>query len=142
MFSLGVWAPARVTISVSAMVTRIFLMSLRFSIISRGASLAARTSWLREFLHQIRELREQIMRIVRPGRRFRVVLHAEKRQRLVAHALIGVVVQIDVRDFDLAGWQGFRIDAKAVILHGDFDLFRYQVFHRSIRALMPECQLE
>ena len=53
-----------------------------------------------------------------------MVLHAEERQRFVAHALIGVIVQIDVRNFDFTGRQGFRVDTKTVILRGDFDLFR------------------
>src|SRR5437879_10894694 len=78
----------------------ILLMSLRFGIISGGALSATRTPWLSKFLHQIGELREQIVRIVRTGRSLRMILHAEERQRLVTHALVGVVVQIDVRDFD------------------------------------------
>src|SRR5260370_33371838 len=80
MFSLGVWAPVRVAVSAIATMIRIFLISLRFGIFSRETFSAPRTSRLREFLHQIGELREQIVRIVRPGRGLQVVLHAKERQ--------------------------------------------------------------
>jgi len=41
---------------------------------------------LSELFHQIGELGEQIVRIVRAGRGFRMILHAEEGQGLVAHA--------------------------------------------------------
>src|ERR1700722_2785675 len=103
---------------------RIFLMSFRFGIsllkfstvrarlqpcreaTLRAASApdlavecsSARTPWLRELLHQIRELRKKIVRIVRPGRRLRMILHAEQRQRFVAQAFVSVIVQVEMRD--------------------------------------------
>ena len=42
------------------------------------------------FVHQLDEAIEQVARIVRSGRRFGVVLHAEDGQAIVAHALDGV----------------------------------------------------
>ena len=72
-------------------------------------------------LHHLGELSEEIVRIVGAGRCFGVILHAEERQFFVAHAFVGVVVEIDVGDFDVAGGQRFGIDAEAVILGGDFD---------------------
>src|SRR5713226_1630904 len=123
-------------------IIKIFLMSLRFGIFSRETFSASRTAWLGEFLHQIRELREEIVRIVRAGRGFRVVLHAEEGQFLVAHALVGVIVQIDVRDFHIARRKRVRVDAEAVILGGDFYLFGQEIFHRMIRAVMPELQFK
>ena len=56
-----------------------------------------------EGLHGVGELREEIMRIVRARGGFGVVLHAEHGQVFVAHAFVGVVVEIDVGDFDVAG---------------------------------------
>ena len=53
-------------------------------------------------LHHLRELFEQVMRIVRSGRGFRVILHAEQRQVPVAQAFESLVVQVDVGQFDLA----------------------------------------
>jgi len=67
-----------------------------------------------------------------------VVLDAEEGQLFVAHAFVGVIVQIDVRDFDVAGGERFGIDAEAVILRGDFDFFVKQVLNGMIRAVMPE----
>ena len=55
---------------------------------------------------------------------------------------IGVVVQIHVSDFHVTRRQRFRVHAEAVILRGDFHFFREQIFHRMIRAVMPELQLE
>ena len=60
----------------------------------------------------------------------------------MAHALIGVIVQIDVRNFDFTGRQGFRVDTKTVILRGDFDLFRQQILYRMVRPVMAEFQFE
>ena len=71
-----------------------------------------------------------------------MILHAEQRQRFVAHAFVGVIVQIDVGDFDFARGQRFRVHAETVILGSDFDLFGEQVFHRMIRTVMAELQLE
>src|SRR6266566_8371801 len=68
-------------------IPRLLLTSIRFGIISRETVLTPRAARVREFLHQIRELCEQVVRIVRPGRCFRVILHAKERQRFVTHAL-------------------------------------------------------
>ena len=77
---------------------------------------------MREFLHHVGELREQVVRVVRAGRRFRVILHTEQRQILVAHAFVGMVVQIQVRHFYVARWKRVGVDTKAVILGGNFNL--------------------
>src|ERR1700722_6328632 len=66
--------------------------------------------------HQRNEIIEQISRVVRARRRLRMILHAEKRQRTVAHAFVRVVVQIYVRDFHIARWQRLRVHAKPMIL--------------------------
>ena len=71
-----------------------------------------------------------------------MILDAEKRERAVAHAFVGVIVQIHVRDFDVARRERFRVDAEAVILRGDFDFLRAQILHRMIRAMMAEFQFE
>ena len=97
---------------------------------------------LRQFvlLHHVGEATKQIVRIVRPGRGFGMILHAEKRERAVAHALVGVVVQIHVRDLDVARRQRIGIDAETVILRGNLDFAGQQILHRMIRAVMPEFQ--
>ena len=82
------------------------------------------------------------MRIVWTRRSFGVVLHAEQRQRFVPEALVRVIVQIQVRDLHVARWQRFGIDAEAVILRSDLDLLGEQIFHRMIRAVMAELELE
>ena len=71
-----------------------------------------------------------------------MVLHAKKRQIFVPHALVGVVVKIDVRDFDVARRERFGINAEAMILRGDFDFLREQILHGMIRAVMAEFQFE
>jgi hypothetical protein len=91
-----------------------------------------------EGFHSVGELSEEIMRIVRAWGGFGVVLDAEQGQVFVAHAFVGVVVEIDVGDLDVAGGERFRIDTEAVILGGDFDFFGEQVLHRMIRAVMAE----
>ena len=82
--------------------------------------------------HHVRELREQIMRIVRPGRSFRVVLHAEKWKRFVPDTFVRMIVQIKMRHFNFARVQRIWIDAKTVILRGDFHLIREQILYGMI----------
>jgi hypothetical protein len=53
-------------------------------------------------LHHLRELLEQIVRIMRPRRGLRVILHAEQRQVPVAQAFERLVVQVDVGQLDFA----------------------------------------
>src|SRR5713226_4392783 len=53
-----------------------------------------------------------------------------------------MVVQIDVRNLDVAGRQRVRIDGKAVVLRRDFDPIGGQVLHRVVGAVMAELQLE
>ncbi len=49
--------------------------------------------------HQGDEIIKQIVRIVRTGRGFRVILHGENRQFLVAKSLDSLVVKVQVREF-------------------------------------------
>ena len=71
-----------------------------------------------------------------------MILHAEKRERTMAHALVCVIVQIYVRDFNVARWKRIRVDHEAVVLRCDFDVSRLQILYRMIRAVMAEFQLE
>jgi len=79
---------------------------------------------------------------VRAGRSLRVILHTEERQRAVAHALVRVVVQIHVRDFHITRRQRIRVHAEAMILRRNLHFLGEQVFHRMIRAVVPEFQFE
>jgi hypothetical protein len=97
---------------------------------------------VRVFFHHVGELGEEIVRIMRPGRSLGMVLNAEERQFFVAHAFVGVVVEIKVRDFDVAGRQRIGIDAETVILGGDFDFLGQQVLHRVIGTMMAELKFE
>src|SRR6266849_11038772 len=106
------------------------------------AYLPPRTPWLLKFLHQIGELGEEVVRIVRAGAGFGVILHAEERQGFMAHAFVGLIVQVYVRDFHIFGRQRIRIYTEAVILRGDFDLLGEQILYRMIRAVVAKFQLE
>ena len=64
------------------------------------------------------------MRIMRPGRRFRMILHSEQRKIPVPHAFERLVVQIYVRQLDFAVGQRIRIDGEVVIVRRDLDLSR------------------
>ena len=61
------------------------------------------------------------MRIVRTGGCLRMVLHCEKRHRLVAHPFDALIVEIDVRYFDF-GRQAVSEHRKAVIVRSDLDV--------------------
>ena len=74
----------------------IFLMSVRLGILAS----------LESFNHLLKFF-EQVHGIVRTRGRFRMVLHAECRELFVADAFDRVVVQVDVRDFDIGGERRF-----------------------------------
>ena len=78
---------------------------------------------------------------MRAGRGFGVVLDAEDRQPLVAHAFEGLVVEVDVAGLDVGGKRG-GIDGEAVVLGGDLDLARSLVADRLVGAAVAELELE
>src|SRR6476659_1740975 len=82
------------------------------------------------------------MRDMRPGRSFRVILHAEQRQVAVAAASLRLIVQVYVGQFDFGLRQRVGIDREVVIVRRDLDLAGIELFHRMIAAVMSELQLE
>ena len=70
------------------------------------------------FFDQLSELVEKVSGVMRPGRGFGMILHAEDRQFLVTHSFDCAVVQVDVSHFNLGG-ERLRIHGEAVILRGD-----------------------
>src|SRR2546425_10574114 len=93
-------------------------------------------------LHQLEKLLEQIIRIVRTGRSFGMILNAECRQGAVFETFDRVVVQIDVRDVDVVQVQAFRIDGETVILSRDLHLLPLHIKDGMVSAMMAEFQLE
>src|SRR5713226_10660731 len=71
-----------------------------------------------------------------------MILHAEEWKGAVSHAFVGVIIQVDVRDFYVTGGQRVRIHAEAVILRGDFYLLGEQILDGMIRTMVAELQLE
>ena len=59
------------------------------------------------------------MGIVRAGRCFGMILHAEDRLAAVAEAFQRLVVQIDVREFDFVRVERIGIHREAVIVRRD-----------------------
>src|ERR1035438_7268768 len=91
--------------------------------------------------HHPPEIMEKVMRIMRSWRRFRVVLHAEQRQRLVAQAFQRLVVQVYVGQFHFAQVDRVRIDGEVMIVGRDLHLAGRVVLYRMISAVVPEFQL-
>ena len=60
----------------------------------------------------------------------------------MAQAFAGVVVQIDMAHFDIAGRKTRGVHRKPVVLRGDLDLARGQILHRMVAAAMAEFELE
>ena len=92
-------------------------------------------------LHQLEEFLEEVVRIVRTGRRFGVVLNTERRHRPVLQAFDRVIVQIHVRNIDVVQVETLRIHSETMILRRDFHLLARDVQDRVISAMMPELQL-
>jgi len=69
------------------------------------------------------------MAIMRPGRGFGVVLHAERRIIAVPDAFDRLVVQAAMSHFQMAGQRSF-VDGKAVVLRSDLNRPRVESLHR------------
>src|ERR1035441_5283903 len=93
-------------------------------------------------LHHLRKFLEQIMRIMRPGRGFRVILHAEQRQIPMPQAFERLVVQINVRQLNFAVGQRVWIDGEVMVVRRDLDLSGLQLLHRMILAVIAILLLE
>ena len=80
------------------------------------------------------------MRIMRPGRCLRVVLHREQRQRAMAQAFQSIVVQVDVGFQDLRIFQRIRIDGEVVIVRRDLNLAGLQLLYWMVAAVVAELE--
>ncbi len=87
--------------------------------------------------HEFLELPEKIACVERARSGFRMVLHGERRQRLVANTFNCAVVQIDMRDFQIVA-QRIRHDGEVMVLRCDFNRVREQIFNRMVAAMMAE----
>src|SRR5436853_2090065 len=92
--------------------------------------------------HHVEEFREQVIRIMRTGRCFGMILNAECRNGTMLETLDGVVVQVKMRHFDVVDIETLRIHGESVILRRDLDLIPIDIEHRMISAVMPELELE
>src|ERR1035437_5164451 len=93
-------------------------------------------------LHHLRKFLEQIMRIMRPRRSFRVILHAEQRQVPMPQAFERLVIQVDMGQLNFTVGQRIRIDGEVVVVRGDLNLPSLQLFYRMVPAVVPKLQLE
>ena len=66
-----------------------------------------------------------------------MVLHGERRQRLVADAFNRAIVQIDMRDFQIVA-QRIGHDRDVVVLRCNFNRVGQQIFDRMVAAMMTE----
>ena len=71
-----------------------------------------------------------------------MVLNRENRQIAVTKAFQSLVVQVEVRAFDLSGIKGVRIHCETVVLTSDLDSARLFVQHRLVAPPMPELEFE
>ncbi len=74
--------------------------------------------------------------VLRPGAAFRVVLDAEGRQGAVAEAFDRAVVQVALRDEEVARWYGGRVHLELVVLAGDVHPAGFEVLDRVVGAVV------
>src|SRR6266404_4033934 len=82
-----------------------------------------------------------MLRIVRAGSCFGMILDREDWEDRVAHALDTLIVEISVRHFDF-GRQAIGLQRKAVIMGSDFNMAVARIFNRLIAAAMTEHKFE
>src|SRR5580658_4025825 len=92
-------------------------------------------------LHHFAEVAEEVVGVVGAGAGFGVVLHAEERQRAVAQAFEGIVVEVDVGEVDFGGVERLGIDGEVVIVAGDLDLAGVVALDGMIAAVVAELEL-
>src|SRR5262249_4398772 len=90
--------------------------------------------------HHLDEAAEEIARVVRAGRRLRMILHREGGLTLDRQALDGAIVQVHVCHLGAVA-ERVHVDHEAVILRRDLDLAGGEVLHRLVAAVMPELEL-
>src|SRR4051812_20596096 len=95
---------------------------------------------------ELLEAVEQVVRVVRAGRRLGVVLHGERRRVKAAQPLDDVVVEAGVAHLDTAEVGGRhavqrRVHGEAVVVRGDLDLAGGAVEHRLVDAAVPVAEL-
>src|SRR4051794_16234883 len=78
---------------------------------------------------------------MRSRRRLGVVLDGEHGLALVPETFERLVVEVDVRVFDIVRVQRIGIDCEAVILRRDLDASAAQILDRMIAAAVSELQL-
>ena len=92
--------------------------------------------------HQLVELGEERVGIVGSGGGLGVVLDAEDGQLLMAQALDGVVVEVELGDDRAAFFDFLRGGGKTVVLRGDGDVAGLVILDRLVAAAMAELELE
>src|SRR5665647_1486497 len=100
---------------------RMDLMSVRFAM---GLLLLM-------LFHEIDKAIEQVAHLVRAGTRFRVALETEGRLVGAGNALQAAIEQRYMGHAHI-GWQGRRINRKAVILAGDEYALVVHILHRAV----------
>ena len=68
-----------------------------------------------------------------------MVLHRERRERLVADALDGSVVEIDVCNFQTVR-NRLRHDGEVVVLAGDFHMARRKILNGMVASVVSELE--
>src|SRR5438132_801439 len=86
--------------------------------------------------HHIDEPVVQVLVVLRPRAAFGVVLDAEHRQRAVTEAFDRSIVQVALRDVEVAGGDRGRIDLELVVLAGDVHTARVEVLDRMVGAVV------
>ena len=107
---------------------------------SRPPSIIFYSSSLSKLFHHSHKPLEQVRRIVRAGGSFGMILNAEERQGLVPQPFERIVVEILVRQYDLAGFERVRIHREPMILRGNLHLLRLEIQHGMIPAVVSEFQ--
>src|SRR2546430_2661683 len=74
--------------------------------------------------------------VLRPRAAFGVVLDAEHRQRAVTEAFDRSIVQVALRDVEVAGGDRGRIDLELVVLAGDVHTAGVEVLDRMVGAVV------
>ena len=95
----------------------------------------------RDALHQFYEFAEQIVAVVWSGSCFWMVLHSEGWVSLMSNSFDGLVVQIDMGDFNVV-WQSLFFKSEAVVLRCDFHFACLFIQNRLIGSSMPKRQFE
>jgi len=92
--------------------------------------------------HHLHKFTEEVLSVMRPRRSLWMILYRKDGQGLMSHPFKGLVIEIDLREFDLIRIERIGVHTESMVLGGDHHPTRFDFFDRLIGSPVAKFQLE